>query len=160
MTAALLRRPPDWTELASCADPRLNPSWWHSDRTDEQLAARTLCDICPVQYECLIDALLTAEPDGIRGGLDTTDRRRLAPQHGYPRPGGAAHGTRSRYVGGCTDGPNGRACPPCLRSHADYEHHRRITRRTRRADRSGTIHRPRTTRRHRPPSPGQLGLLT
>ncbi|MBF4194656.1 hypothetical protein [Mycolicibacterium phlei] len=30
------------------------------------------------------------------------------------------HGTRSRYVQGCTDGPDGRACEACRKANNDY----------------------------------------
>lgn len=71
----------------------------------------------PVRYECATDALERAEPHGVWGGLTVTDRRAVAAAYGYP--GAAQHGTRSRYVAGCH-------CPDCTRSHATYEHERRL----------------------------------
>jgi len=39
--------------------------------------ARSICSTCPVQHECLEDALEHGEPHGIRGGLDPKERRKI-----------------------------------------------------------------------------------
>lgn len=130
-----LLRPPEWTRQAACAgmtggdfDP------WHPDddlppaRVALQHAmARRVCAECPVRLACALDALTDALPDGMWGGLTPADRRQVARAHPdmFPRPGAAAHGTRSKYVAGCTTGIGGGACEDCLRSHREYARARR-----------------------------------
>lgn len=138
-----LLKPPSWTVDAACLDMAgraLDP--WHPD--DELPAARVaglhaiarrVCAGCPVRLDCALEALTNGLPDGVWGGLTPADRRRIArdrPWLGFPIPGAAVHGTRSRYVAGCTAGPDGKACEPCLRAHRDYERERRAIRREQR----------------------------
>ncbi len=151
-------RPADWTTAAACTQPHTDPNWWHSDQRTEQTAARAVCNRCPVQLICAGTALAQAEPWGIRGGLNPTQRAAIATLYGQPRPGAAQHGTRSRYVAGCT-ADQGRACKPCKRAHAAYEHQRRLGPPRRTIIRLGTIHRPRAPRRRRPTPTGQTQLI-
>ena len=41
------------------------------------LAAKAICDQCPIRRRCLEVALINREPYGIFGGLTATERRRL-----------------------------------------------------------------------------------
>lgn len=133
-------RPPAWTVDAACqglAGPVVDP--WNPDDTlpaakqaELYALARTICATCPVRLACARDALERGEQHGMWGGLTPDERRRIARRHAYPTPGAAQHGTRSRYVAGCTDGPDGRACEACRRAHAAYERSRRAIRREQR----------------------------
>lgn len=40
-------------------------------------AAKLVCETCPVQRECLVQALADKEPSGIWGGLTAQERTRL-----------------------------------------------------------------------------------
>lgn len=76
----------DWLAAAACrgTDHRLFfPVLEHRPvgETAERLAlARSICDRCPVAAECLTDALVSRDFDGIRAGLTGAQRKRL------PRP--------------------------------------------------------------------------
>lgn len=113
----LVLRPPDWTAAAACQ--RHDPGDWHSPNPGRQRRARAVCTGCPVRHECALAALESGEPHGLWGGLSVDDRRTIAATYGYPRPNAARHGTRSRYVAGCS-------CTACKRAHAHYEHQRRL----------------------------------
>lgn len=125
MTTPGLLRPPDWTRHAACqgiAGPDLDP--FHppehltaAEQAAQHALARLVCARCPVRHPCALEALQGGIGHGVWGGLTVADRRRIARKHGYPQPGAAQHGERSRYVAGCTDGDNGRACRPCLEAH-------------------------------------------
>jgi hypothetical protein len=121
----LLLRPPDWTVDAACqglAVAELDP--WNPpddlpavERDVQHALARLVCAKCPVRHPCALEALKGGIGHGVWGGLTVADRRRIARRHGYPQPGAAQHGTRARYIAGCTDGPDGKACRPCLEAH-------------------------------------------
>lgn len=119
MTTPVLLRPPDWTRDAAC-DGMAGPT---ADAWDDEspLApiGRRICATCPVRWDCALEALTNAIPHGIYGGLTPPERRHIARKYGYPTPGAAAHGERSRYVAGCR-------CNLCRRAHARYEHQRRL----------------------------------
>lgn len=62
-------RPPAWTDNAACAGQ--DPELFFSDRDlSLNAAAKRVCAICPVQTECLRDALATEEQYGVRGGVN------------------------------------------------------------------------------------------
>ncbi|CAM5318567.1 transcriptional regulator WhiD [Streptomyces avidinii] len=46
-------------------------------RERRDAAAKEVCALCPVQGDCLRQALTAGEPSGIRGGLTGRERRRL-----------------------------------------------------------------------------------
>lgn len=74
-----------WRNLAACrgCDPDLwypEESMGHVDGTQ----AKAICRACPVQSECLIDAIGERERRGIWGGLSYPDRRKLARMLGQP----------------------------------------------------------------------------
>lgn len=66
--------PGSWRRRAVCDDPAL---MYPSDDTGEQQRAVAVCTECPVAIECLLDALVTNEEFGVRGGLLEEPRRRL-----------------------------------------------------------------------------------
>lgn len=72
-----------WRQRSACAGPQrvyfFPPS--QVERKDERLAredrAKTICAMCPVRTPCLEWALSTREPEGIWGGLDEAERKRV-----------------------------------------------------------------------------------
>lgn len=73
---ALLQQPPRWQRDAACLEhPELD---WHTTTDPTNVAAcRAVCDRCPVQYECLADALEVGPDVGMRAGLTGPERREL-----------------------------------------------------------------------------------
>ena len=64
-----------WREVAACAetDPEL---WFPSKGGANGRAAKKICGGCPVQAECLQDALESGDVlHGIRGGVSARNRR-------------------------------------------------------------------------------------
>jgi hypothetical protein len=124
--------PPLWTDRASCAgraSAHYDP--WHPpgkvegndarDRRDFAVAA-AICRSCPVIEECRqygVSLLAEAPVEGMFGGLTPKQLARLARDQGAPLRRMAAHGTRARYVGGCS-------CDRCVRGNAVGEHERRL----------------------------------
>jgi len=170
-------RPADWTADAACVgmtgrdyDP------WTPDLeevTPEEAAfqwhlARKVCHRCPVRLDCAVDALKRLplnEEHAMRGGLTPDELIDLAKGMGLKWRREAQHGTRSRYVAGCTADPEGRACQDCKDAHAVYEHDRRLWAKTRKArqitrtDVYAHLTRP-IGRGKRAVGPGQLVLFT
>lgn len=69
--------PDDWRTDAACRD--LDTAIFFPD-TDAEAAtapAKAVCATCPVRDACLEFALVTRQDDGVWGGLDETERRRL-----------------------------------------------------------------------------------
>lgn len=133
----MLTRLPDWTRQAACdglAGRELDP--WCPDpdlprREREYLTAkaRRVCASCPVMLDCAADALASlakVEEHSMRGGMTPTELVEVAKKLGLPYRREAQHGTRSKYVAGCQDGPDGGACEDCKRAHREYEHERRL----------------------------------
>lgn len=123
-TADLPRIPwrvPPWHETGACQlFPELD--WIEAKpKSAEALACKTICAACPVRYDCALAALERGEPNGIWGGLDRQDRKKLAGEFGFPLPGDPPpHGTNSRRVKwGCD-------CQTCRDAHALYERERRL----------------------------------
>jgi hypothetical protein len=105
--------PPDWSRWAACID-RYDLEWIDPD--PEQ--ARRCCAIClgcPVRQQCLTAALTAAEPWGIWGGLDPSQRSDLARAAGLPAPAVLPmHGFRARYV------KHGCRCAACRYANTNY----------------------------------------
>jgi hypothetical protein len=123
-TADLPRIPwrvPEWHESGACnLFPELD--WIEAKAKSAQaLACKTICAACPVRYDCALSALERGEPNGIWGGLDRGERKKLAVEFGFPLPGDPPpHGTNSRRVKwGCE-------CQNCKDAHALYERERRF----------------------------------
>lgn len=64
-----------WREDAACHGMATDIFFPDSDQ-DAGLA-KEICASCPVQEECLEYALMTRQNDGVWGGLNETERRRL-----------------------------------------------------------------------------------
>jgi WhiB family transcriptional regulator, redox-sensing transcriptional regulator len=69
---------PDWHARGLCRR-ELSPDAWFPDASDtpEALEAARICRRCPVQAECLGQALARPEQHGIWGATNPTERRRL-----------------------------------------------------------------------------------
>lgn len=70
-----------WHEDAACRAPGIDPElFFPVGETGPSLrpirAAKAVCARCPVIDECREWALRAGEPDGIWGGLTTTERQR------------------------------------------------------------------------------------
>lgn len=65
----------DWRPLAACAG--INPDLFFPRRGESAAAAVATCRTCPVQAECLTDALNNGEKVGIWGGMSERQRRIL-----------------------------------------------------------------------------------
>lgn len=94
-----------WRDRAACAEGDL-PDLWFSDHGDDINEARAICGRCPVRDDCLAEAMKVDE-DGIWGGLNRDQRRRLADAKGIKLPHrisaadyapcGTAAGARKHY---------------------------------------------------------------
>ncbi len=70
----------DWRTLAACRDVDANlffPNGSTGPALGQLQAAKAFCRSCPVQHACLEFALETNQEDGVWGGKDETERRRL-----------------------------------------------------------------------------------
>lgn len=118
----------EWKHQAEC---RGRPAdWWHpphdaptSTRNRLHAFARTLCNICPVQTECLAHAIVNHETDGMWGGQTPKQRSRISRTVDIQYPCSACstlirHPARGRRI---------RTCAPC-RARADLEYQRRYNR--------------------------------
>lgn len=66
-----------WTQRGACLDSTLDPDAWFpvSSAPEASLAAKAVCDTCPVQMRCLAAAMRSTAIVGIWGGTDETERR-------------------------------------------------------------------------------------
>ena len=69
-----------WRQYARClgADPEL--FYPPSESDDGSTEAKAICAVCPVREPCLEHALTAREKQGVWGGLDERERRRLVRQ--------------------------------------------------------------------------------
>lgn len=72
-----------WTDQAACTG--LDTNWWfpttdhpNGGGDNHGRQAKTVCAQCPVQLQCLVDALVRNEDGGIWGGAGEDIRRHLA----------------------------------------------------------------------------------
>jgi len=64
-----------WRIDAACRD--LDVALFFPEPGGDSTPAKAVCARCPVRDECLDFALASRQDDGIWGGLDETERRRL-----------------------------------------------------------------------------------
>jgi WhiB family transcriptional regulator, redox-sensing transcriptional regulator len=66
-----------WRRLAACAGS--DSDVFFPDQADDVAIelAKEICESCPVQEACLQYALATNQTEGIWGGMDAQERRRL-----------------------------------------------------------------------------------
>jgi len=69
-----------WRQYARClgADPEL--FYTPSESDDGSVEAKAICAICPVREPCLEHAITYREKQGVWGGLDERERRRVVRQ--------------------------------------------------------------------------------
>ena len=67
--------PADWRLDAACRD--LDTAMFFPENEDEVSVAKAVCASCPVREACLDFALITRQDDGVWGGLDENERRRI-----------------------------------------------------------------------------------
>lgn len=67
--------PPDWRDLAACAET--DPEVFFPDKGQPGRDAKRICASCPVAVPCLESALATGERHGVWGGLSGRERREL-----------------------------------------------------------------------------------
>jgi WhiB family redox-sensing transcriptional regulator len=76
MATTLTTYDPDlWREDAACRD--LDTAIFFPETDDDVAAAKAVCATCPVRESCLEFALVTRQDDGVWGGLDENERRRV-----------------------------------------------------------------------------------
>lgn len=74
-------RHPNWTEEAACRG--MGPDRFYptdsedDDDTEVAVAAKAVCESCPVREDCLTTAIETREQYGIWGGMTSRERRRM-----------------------------------------------------------------------------------
>lgn len=66
-----------WYEEAACASYPAELFFPPSDAPSAANAAKAICEGCPVREECLSFALETAQAEGVWGGMNAGERRRL-----------------------------------------------------------------------------------
>ena len=67
--------PREWRERAACRD--LDTAVFFPETDEGVAAAKDVCAACPVRDACLDFALVTRQDDGVWGGLDENERRRV-----------------------------------------------------------------------------------
>ena len=67
--------PDDWRLDAACRD--LDTSIFFPETDDAVATAKAICAACPVREACLEFPLITRQDDGVWGGLDENERRRV-----------------------------------------------------------------------------------
>ncbi len=67
-----------WRHQAACRG--IDPQLFFPDEAESGDAAKAICVRCPVRQPCLEWALATREKEGVWGGSDERDRRRILRQ--------------------------------------------------------------------------------
>ena len=67
-----------WRQLAACRG--LDPLTFYPATDDEAESAKVVCAQCPVREACLEHALTVREKDGVWGGCNERERRRILRQ--------------------------------------------------------------------------------
>lgn len=103
-----------WVKQAAC-DGRDDVDWY-SKSPGKVRDCKAICARCPVQRDCLSEALLLGDVWGIWGGKTRREREDLARELGLPLPAiTPSHGTNSRYV------KHSCRCDLCRAAHTGYE---------------------------------------
>lgn len=75
-TPAADTRTADWDQ-AACRRPGYDPDMWHSTSRRDTDHARAVCYTCPLQRDCLENALVNNETWGVWGGVSENARKGL-----------------------------------------------------------------------------------
>ncbi len=67
--------PKEWRSRAACRD--VDTAVFFPETETGVAVAKAMCATCPVREACLDFALSTRQDDGVWGGLDENERRRL-----------------------------------------------------------------------------------
>ena len=67
--------PKEWRSHAACRD--VDTAVFFPENESQVVAAKAICAACPVREACLDFALITRQDDGVWGGLDENERRRV-----------------------------------------------------------------------------------
>ena len=62
-------------EGADCANPLNEPDWWFEPIWEQR--AKRICESCPLKNKCLAYALEHQEANGVWGGLNPDQRKRI-----------------------------------------------------------------------------------
>ena len=73
-----MRDPKAWRHQAACRG--IDPDIFFPEHEEPGDAAKAVCLRCPVRQPCLEWALATREKEGVWGGCDERDRRRILRQ--------------------------------------------------------------------------------
>lgn len=82
LTRAVSVTPPeDWRRRQRCDTENTYPDMFHPDSETAATtkAAKRFCSECPVQFDCLKEAMDTKGTSGVWGGTDTRERHQLKP---------------------------------------------------------------------------------
>lgn len=111
----------DWMARAACRPGSgIDPNIFFPERGGDVMAARLVCESCPVMNDCLIYAMTLPEAvSGIWGGTSERERGRT------PRRGGTSgvvaavgHGSNSGYQRHLRMGTA--TCAACRSAHSEY----------------------------------------
>ncbi len=109
-----------WERTPWMADAACNgkpTEWWFPARGQDWRKAKTICETCPVQQDCLDYALSIPFIVGIWGGTTGKQRRELQQQTRIKQPEKPIrHGTPGGYT--THRRRNETACPACLDAHS------------------------------------------
>ena len=72
--------PATWRQYARCLGADPDVFYPPSESDDGALEAKAICATCPVREACLEHAITFREKQGVWGGLDERERRRLIRQ--------------------------------------------------------------------------------
>ena len=70
--------PETWREEARCRGIDGAKFFPMTEDPQHTAPAKAICGDCPVMAECLVFSVVTSQPDGIWGGLTSSERTKLA----------------------------------------------------------------------------------
>ena len=114
---------PTWTQHAACAGKPQH--WWYPEHGQGATKAKRICAGCPVQQQCLDQALAEGEQHGVWGGYTLRERRTISAGRAPRRTGDnrlpptreARCGSDAGYQGHRRRGEH--PCGDCLAAHAN-----------------------------------------